>query len=70
MVHNIFLDGNSIATSRSVGHNVLVGDFSAGLSVFYRDWVKLDLSFTERSKEFRNQGSWDHFGSGNLSFLF
>ena len=70
VVHNIFLDGNSVATSRSVDRNVVVGDFSAGASVFYRDWVKLDVSFTERSKEFKTQGSWDHFGSANLSFLF
>ena len=70
VVHNIFLDGNSVATSRSVVRNVLVGDFSVGASIFYRDWVKLDAHFTERSKEFTTQGSWDHFGGANLSFLF
>ena len=68
--HNIFLDGNSFVDSRSVEKNVGVGDFSAGASVFYRDWVKLDFSFTERSKEFKTQKQADHFGQANLSFRF
>lgn len=70
VAHNIFLDGNTVAKSRSVHKNVLVGDFTAGASVFYRDWVKFDVSFTERTKEFTHQGSDDHFGNANLSILF
>ena len=36
VAHNIFLDGNTFTDSRSVHKNILVGDFSAGASVFYR----------------------------------
>ncbi|MCW6508985.1 lipid A deacylase LpxR family protein [Lichenifustis flavocetrariae] len=70
VVHNIFLDGNSFTNSRSVEKNIGVGDVSAGGSVFYRDWVKLDASFTERSKEFKTQAQADHFGQVNLTFRF
>ena len=70
VAHNIFLDGNSAVSSPSVHKNVLVGDFSTGLSLFWADWVKLDASFTERSKEFRSQAQADHFGSVNLSVRF
>jgi lipid A 3-O-deacylase len=70
VAHNIFLDGNTVADSRSVQKNIGVADLSAGASVFYRDWVKLDFAFTERTKEFKTQQQADHFGSANLSFRF
>lgn len=70
VAQNIFLDGNTFATSRSVHKNILVGDFTAGASVFFRDWLKLDVSVTQRSKEFTTQHSADHFGAANLSVLF
>lgn len=70
VAHNIFLDGNTVADSRSVHKEILVGDFSTGASVFYRDWVKLDVSFTERTKEFTTQHGSDHFGNANLSIRF
>ena len=70
VAHNIFLDGNTVADSRSVHKNILVGDFSAGASVFWRDWMKLDVSFTERTKEFATQHQADHFGNMNLSVRF
>ncbi len=70
VAHNIFLDGNTVAISPSVHKNVLVGDFSTGLSVFYADWVKLDATFTERSKEFTTQAQADHFASVTLSVRF
>ena len=68
--HNIFLDGNSVVASRSVEKNVGVGDVSTGASLFYRDWAKLDVSFTERSKEFKTQQQADHFGQASLSVRF
>jgi lipid A 3-O-deacylase len=70
VAHNIFLDGNTFANSPHVHKEILVGDFSTGASVFYRDWIKFDVSFTERTKEFTTQGSYDHFGTANLSVLF
>lgn len=70
VAHNIFLDGNTIADSRSVHKEVFVGDYNFGGSIFYRDWAKLDVSFTQRSREFTTQHSADHFGNANLSILF
>ena len=49
---------------------MFVGDFSAGASLFWADWAKLDFAFTERSKEFTTQKQADHFGTANLSFRF
>ncbi len=70
MAQNIFLDGNTFANSPHVTKNIFVGDFTAGASVFWRDWAKLDVTFTERSKEFTHQREADHFGAANLSILF
>jgi lipid A 3-O-deacylase len=70
VAHNIFLDGNTVANSRSVDKKILVGDFSTGASVFWRDWVKFDVSFTERTKEFTTQHQADHFGNANLAIRF
>ncbi len=70
VARNIFLDGNSFANSPSVDKNILVADFDVGASLFYSDWVKLDLSFTERTKEFTTQKSMDHFGNVSLTFRF
>ncbi len=68
--HNIYLDGNTFENSPSVNKKILVGDFSAGASLFWSDRVKLDVSFTERMKEFTTQKQDDHFGNANLSFRF
>ncbi|MGI3902597.1 MAG: lipid A deacylase LpxR family protein [Janthinobacterium lividum] len=70
VAHNIFLDGSSFQDSPSVKKNILVGDFSTGASLFWSDYVKLDLSFTDRSEEFTTQRQADHFGNANLSFRF
>lgn len=70
VAHNIFLDGNTAVNSRSVDKKIFVGDASAGASLFWRDWVKLDVSVTERTKEFKTQHQADHFGQASLSFLF
>ena len=70
VAHNIFLDGNSFTDSRSVDKKFLVGDFSGGASLFWRDWAKLDFSFTARTKEFETQHEADHFGNASLSIRF
>lgn len=70
VAHNIFLDGNTFQNSASVHKEILVGDFTAGASVFWSDWVKLDASFTERTKEFTAQKEMDHFGAASLSVRF
>ncbi len=70
VAQNIFLDGNSVADSPHVHKEIFVGDFSTGASLFWADWAKLDVAFTERSKEFTTQKQADHFGTANLSFRF
>ncbi|HVY12420.1 MAG TPA: lipid A deacylase LpxR family protein [Alphaproteobacteria bacterium] len=71
VARNIFLDGNSFASSPSVNKKPFVGDFVAGFSVFWSDAAKLDLTFTQRSKEFYGQtGHADHFGGVNVSVRF
>jgi lipid A 3-O-deacylase len=68
VARNIFLDGNTFATSASVDKNTFVGDLSAGMSIFWLDFAKLDLVATWRSKEFVNQSQTERFGGLNLSF--
>ena len=68
VARNIFLDGNTFVDSPRVDKRILVGDLSAGASVFWLDFAKLDFVFTLRSEEFVGQGAWSRFGGLNLSF--
>jgi lipid A 3-O-deacylase len=68
VARNIFLDGSTFVTSPSVTKNTLVGDFSAGASVFWLDYAKLDFVLTYRSKEFVGQPQNFWYGGINLSF--
>ncbi len=68
VARNVFLDGNTFVTSPSVSKNVLVGDFSAGASVFWLDTVKLDFVLTYRTKEFVGQPDNFWYGGINISF--
>jgi lipid A 3-O-deacylase len=71
VARNIFLDGNSFTSSPSVDKKPFVGDFMVGASVFWSDTAKLDLTFTQRSKEFDGQsGHADHFAGINMSLGF
>jgi lipid A 3-O-deacylase len=68
VARNIFLDGNTFTTSPSVDKRTFVGDLSAGVSVFWLDFAKLDLVLTWRSEEFVGQRQPERFGGINLSF--
>jgi lipid A 3-O-deacylase len=68
VARNIFLDGNSFTTSASVDKKALVGDLSAGASVFWLDFAKLDFVLTLRSKEFAGQTQAERYGGLNISF--
>ena len=59
---NIFLDGNSWESSRSVAKNVFVGDLQFGAAIAFEDW-RLSFSHVFRTKEFKNQSSADQFGA-------
>jgi hypothetical protein len=64
---NIFLDGNSFETSRSVDKDTFVGDLQIGAVVAIDD-VRLSFTHVFRTKEFRTQTSADQFGAVNLTF--
>lgn len=70
VAQNIFLDGNTFVDSRHVDKEILVGDASVGGSVFYKDLVKFDVTFSIRSKEFTTQTSPDRYGTVSVSFRF
>jgi hypothetical protein len=66
---NIFLDGNTFEDSRSVDKKPLVGDLSAGISMFWSDNFRIDGSATYRTREFDEQtGDRVIFGGFNISF--
>ncbi len=67
IARNIFLDGNSCQTSRSVAKNNLVGDLELGAAVTF---ARMRLAFTHvfRSREYRTQSKSDQFGAVSLSF--
>jgi len=66
IARNIFLDGNSFETSRSVSKFPYVIDFQLGAAA---DWDGFRLSFTHafRTKEYHGQPSSDQFGAVNLT---
>jgi lipid A 3-O-deacylase len=70
IARNIFLDGNSFATSRSVPKNYLVADLVFGVEIFYSNYFRVSATGVVRSSEFHNQGGWDKFASINCSFEF
>jgi hypothetical protein len=65
---NIFLDGNTFASSPSVDRRPLTTDLSVGLSIFWLDVAKVDFVITARSPEFVGQHAADRFGGINFSF--
>lgn len=64
--HNIFLDGNSFQSSRSVPKLPLVGDMEAGLALAAGHF-RLAYTYVYRSPEFVHQFAPDHYGSLNLT---
>jgi len=68
---NIFLDGNTLTSSAYVNKRPLVADFLGGLSLLWTDALRVDFTYTERTKEFYGpQATQDKFGGINLAFHF
>lgn len=65
---NIFLDGNSFQTSRSVTKKTFVADLEAGLALFWATGLRLDFSVGRRTPEFEGQEGPDVIGTAALSF--
>ncbi len=64
---NIFLDGNSFESSRSVDKRILVGDIQVGAAI-QLGGTRLSFTHVFRSKEFDTQPSADQFGAVSLTF--
>ncbi len=67
--HDIFLDGNTFATSQSVPKKTLVADLQAGLAVIVYG-VRLTATEAIRTEQFYGQHGNDVFGSISASFNF
>jgi hypothetical protein len=69
VARNIFLDGNSFASSHSVDKNPLVADISGGLALTYGD-AQIAYTLNWRSPEFSTQRGSDVFGSVSVGWRF
>ena len=69
IARNLFLDGNTFESSRSVRKMNLVGDFTFGAAVTF-DSFRLAFTRVIRSREYKTQTSQDQFGAVDLTFRF
>ncbi|MDB5735038.1 MAG: hypothetical protein JWN16_1675 [Alphaproteobacteria bacterium] len=69
IARNLFLDGNTFESSRSVQKMNLVGDLSFGAAVTF-DSFRLAFTRVIRSREYKTQASQDQFGAVDLTFRF
>ena len=67
---NIFLDGNSYRTSRSVSKKNVVGDAQAGFSVLWSKSLRFDISIALRTEEFHGQHTPDDICTATLTFTW
>jgi lipid A 3-O-deacylase len=68
VARDIFLDGNTFASSPRVQKRPIVGDLSGGASLFCADLAKIDLVLVWRSREFVGQSVPERYGGINISF--
>lgn len=69
VAHNIFLDGNTFADSRSVDRHILVGDYQLGAAVILGG-VKLAATRVWRTEEFTGQTRDSAFDSFSISWRY
>lgn len=69
IARNIFLDGNTWETSRSVEKIPYVGDLQLGAAITFEQW-RLSFTHVFRTREYRTQVHADQFGAINLSYRF
>lgn len=62
VAHNIFLDGNTFAGSRSVDKRTVVGEMSFGIAARYK-WFEMGYATTWSAEEFETQPNADAFAS-------
>jgi hypothetical protein len=69
VARNMFLDGNSFQSSRSVDKMNWVGDFEFGAAITF-DRVRIAFTHVIRSREYKTQAQADQFGAVDVSFRF
>ena len=69
VLHNIFLDGNTVASSHGVDKKTFVGDFQAGAAVVVGG-VRIAFTHVIRTREFDGQRQGDRYGTLNVSARF
>ncbi|MGE4295241.1 MAG: lipid A deacylase LpxR family protein [Campylobacterales bacterium] len=69
VARNIFLDGNTFKSSRSVEKEPIVADWQSGVSIAYKK-VRFSYVHVYRSKEFAGADDWDDFGAVSLFWFF
>lgn len=70
VARNIFLDGNTWQDSASVPKLSFVADFSVGMAAIIARRIRMSLSYTERTREFRSQHGNDNFLSLAVSYSY
>ncbi len=66
---NIFLDGNTFRSSRSVNKRYLVVDFMVGAVITFKK-IRLAYTHVQRTREFRGQQGKDNYGALTLTARF
>ncbi|HEY4264951.1 MAG TPA: lipid A deacylase LpxR family protein [Micropepsaceae bacterium] len=69
VARNLFLDGNTFESSRSVQKMNLVGDVVFGAAITFNK-VRIAFTHVVRSREYKTQTQQDRFGAIDLSFRF
>ena len=69
IARNLFLDGNTFESSRSVSKMNLVGDVTFGAAMTF-DSFRLAFTRVIRSREYKSQAQQDQFGAVDLTFRF
>jgi hypothetical protein len=69
IARNLFLDGNSFESSRSVDKMNLVGDLVLGAAITF-DSLRLAFTHDIRTREYKTQPAADQFGAVDLTFRF
>jgi lipid A 3-O-deacylase len=69
VARNLFLDGNTFESSRSVSKLNLVGDLVLGAAVTF-DYARLAFTHVIRTREYKNQKGADQYGALDLTLRF
>ena len=69
VARNIFLDGNTFASSHSVDKKPFVADVQTGAAIVFHD-IRLAFTHVIRTREFDGQRQADRYGAVSLSARF